>query len=211
MIVAIDGPAAAGKGTLARRIAEALGFAHLDTGALYRAVGLGVLRAGKNPANAHAALAVAESLDPAVLSDPVLREEKTGKAASIVSVHPQVRAALLKFQHNFARNPPNGAAGAVLEGRDIGTVVCPDAQVKLFIDADLEVRAERRLAELRGQGRSQTLGAVRAEMAARDERDRNRANSPLEAAPDAHLLDTTVLDIDGAFEAAMKVIGGGER
>ena len=211
MIVAIDGPAAAGKGTLARRIAEALGFAHLDTGALYRAVGLGVLRAGQDPADAHAALAVAEALDPAGLSDPVLREEETGKAASIVSVHPQVRAALLKFQHNFARNPPNGAAGAVLEGRDIGTVVCPDADVKLFIDADLEVRAERRLAELRAQDRSQTLGAVRAEMVARDERDRNRANSPLEAAPDAHLLDTTVLDIDGAFEAAMKVIGGAER
>jgi cytidylate kinase len=211
MIVAIDGPAAAGKGTLARRIAEALGFAHLDTGALYRAVGLGVLRAGQDPADAHAALAVAEALDPAGLSDPVLREEETGKAASIVSVHPQVRAALLKFQHNFARNPPNGAAGAVLEGRDIGTVVCPDADVKLFIDADLEVRAERRLAELRAQDPSQTLGAVRAEMAARDERDRNRANSPLEAASDAHLLDTTVLDIDGAFEAAMKIIGGAER
>lgn len=211
MIVAIDGPAAAGKGTLARRVAEALGFAHLDTGALYRAVGLGVLRAGQDPADAHAALAVAEALDPAGLSDPVLREEETGKAASIVSVHPQVRAALLKFQHNFARNPPNGAAGAVLEGRDIGTVVCPYADVKLFIDADLEVRAERRLAELRAQDRSQTLGAVRAEMAARDERDRNRANSPLEAASDAHLLDTTVLDIDGAFEAAMKVIGGAER
>jgi cytidylate kinase len=174
-------------------------------------VGLGVLRAGQDPADAHAALAVAEALDPAGLSDPVLREEETGKAASIVSVHPQVRAALLKFQHNFARNPPNGAAGAVLEGRDIGTVVCPDADVKLFINADLEVRAERRLAELRAQDRSQTLGAVRAEMAARDERDRNRANSPLEAAPDAHLLDTTVLDIDGAFEAAMKVIGGAER
>jgi cytidylate kinase len=211
MIVAIDGPAAAGKGTLARRVAEALGFAHLDTGALYRAVGLGVLRAGQDPADAHAALAVAEALDPAGLSDPVLREEETGKAASIVSVHPQVRAALLKFQHNFARNPPNGAAGAVLEGRDIGTVVCPYADVKLFIDADLEVRAERRLAELRAQDRSQTLGAVRAEMAARDERDRNRANSPLEAASDAHLLDTTVLDIDGAFEAAMKIIGGAER
>lgn len=211
MIVAIDGPAAAGKGTLARRIADALGFAHLDTGALYRAVGLAVLRAGQDPADANAALAIAVTLDPAGLSDPALREEETGKAASMVSVHPPVRAALLDFQRNFARNPPNGAAGAVVEGRDIGTVVCPDADVKLFIDADLEVRAKRRFAELGAQDPSLTLSAVRAEMAARDERDRNRADSPLEAAPDAHLLDTTDLDIDGAFDAAMKVIGGAEK
>jgi CMP/dCMP kinase len=211
VIIAIDGPAAAGKGTLARRIAGALGFAHLDTGGLYRAVGLGVLRAGQDPADAKAALAIATALDQADLSDPALREEETGKAASIVSVHPQVRAALLDFQRNFARNPPHKAGGAVVEGRDIGTVVCPDADVKLFIDADLEVRATRRFAELRAQDPSLTLNAVRAEMAARDERDRNRADSPLVAAPDAHLLDTTVLDIDGAFDAAMKLIGSAKK
>ncbi len=211
MIVAIDGPAAAGKGTLARRLADALGFAHLDTGALYRAVGLGVLRAGEDPADPEAALAVALALDPAGLSDPALREEETGKAASIVSAHPPVRAALLDFQRNFAHSPPQGAAGAVVEGRDIGTVVCPDADVKLFIDADLEVRAKRRLEELQRQDPTVDPDAVRAEMASRDERDRNRAESPLRPAQDAHLLDTTDLDIDGAFEAAMELIGGTER
>jgi cytidylate kinase len=211
MIVAIDGPAAAGKGTLARRIAEALGYAHLDTGALYRAVGLGVLRAGQDPADERAALGAALALDPAGLSDPALREEETGKAASIVSAHPPVRAALLEFQRNFARNPPNRAAGSVVEGRDIGTVVCPDADVKLFIDADLAVRARRRFTELVAQDPSLTLASISAEMASRDERDRNRADSPLKPAPDAHLLDTTDLDIDGAFEAAMKVIGSVQK
>jgi CMP/dCMP kinase len=211
MIVAIDGPAAAGKGTLARQIAEALGYAHLDTGALYRAVGLGVLRAGQDPADERAALGAALALDPAGLSDPALREEETGKAASIVSAHPPVRAALLEFQRNFARNPPNRAAGSVVEGRDIGTVVCPDADVKLFIDADLAVRARRRFTELVAQDPSLTLASISAEMASRDERDRNRADSPLKPAPDAHLLDTTDLDIDGAFEAAMKVIGSVQK
>ncbi len=211
MIIAIDGPAAAGKGTLARRIADALGYAHLDTGALYRAVGLAVRRAGNDPADADAALAAAKTLDPAGLSDPALREEETGKAASIVSAHPAVRAALLDFQRQFAQRPPQNAQGAVVEGRDIGTVVCPDADVKLFIDADLEVRAARRLAELRQNDPDHKLDDIRAEMAARDERDRNRADSPLRPASDAHLLDTTDLDIDGAFVAAMKVIGGLEE
>ncbi|MEK9945478.1 MAG: (d)CMP kinase [Alphaproteobacteria bacterium] len=211
MIIAIDGPAAAGKGTLARRIADALGYAHLDTGALYRAVGLAVRRAGNDPADADAALAAAKTLDPAGLSDPALREEETGKAASIVSAHPAVRAALLDFQRQFAQRPPQNAQGAVVEGRDIGTVVCPDADVKLFIDADLEVRAARRLAELRQNDPDLKLDDIRAEMAARDERDRNRADSPLRPASDAHLLDTTDLDIDGAFVAAMKVIGGLEE
>lgn len=211
MIIAIDGPAAAGKGTLARRIADALGYAHLDTGALYRAVGLAVRRAGNDPADADAALAAAKTLDPAGLSDPALREEETSKAASIVSAHPAVRAALLDFQRQFAQRPPQNAQGAVVEGRDIGTVVCPDADVKLFIDADLEVRAARRLAELRQNDPDLKLDDIRAEMAARDERDRNRADSPLRPASDAHLLDTTDLDIDGAFVAAMKVIGGLEE
>ena len=211
MIIAIDGPAAAGKGTLARRIADALGYAHLDTGALYRAVGLAVRRAGNDPADADAALAAAKTLDPAGLSDPALREEETGKAASIVSAHTAVRAALLDFQRQFAQRPPQNAQGAVVEGRDIGTVVCPDADVKLFIDADLEVRAARRLAELRQNDPDLKLDDIRAEMAARDERDRNRADSPLRPASDAHLLDTTDLDIDGAFVAAMKVIGGLEE
>jgi len=211
MIIAIDGPAAAGKGTLARRIADALGYAHLDTGALYRAVGLALRRAGGDPADADTALAAAKTLDPAGLTDPALREEETGKAASIVSAHPAVRAALLDFQRGFARCPPQHARGAVVEGRDIGTVVCPDADVKLFVDADLAVRAARRLAELQQKDPTLKLDDVRAEMAARDERDRNRADSPLRPAADAHLLDTTDLDIDGAFLAAMKVIGGLEE
>jgi len=156
-------------------------------------------------------LAAAKTLDPAGLSDPALREEETGKAASIVSAHPAVRAALLDFQRQFAQRPPQNAQGAVVEGRDIGTVVCPDADVKLFIDADLEVRAARRLAELRQNDPDLKLDDIRAEMAARDERDRNRADSPLRPASDAHLLDTTDLDIDGAFVAAMKVIGGLEE
>ncbi|MDA0367989.1 MAG: (d)CMP kinase [Proteobacteria bacterium] len=208
MIVAIDGPAAAGKGTLARRIALALGFVHLDTGALYRAVGLRVLRNGMDPSDAAAAHRAALALNPADLSDPALREERTATAASVVSAHSAVRAALLDFQRNFAENPPGGVPGAVIEGRDIGTVVCPNADIKLFIDADLSIRARRRHEELRSNGISVELAEVRAEMAARDDRDRNRADSPLRPAPDAHLLDTTDLDIDGVFAAAMKAIGG---
>ncbi|MEQ8246596.1 MAG: (d)CMP kinase [Alphaproteobacteria bacterium] len=207
MIVAIDGPAAAGKGTLARKIAGALGFAHLDTGALYRAVGLRVLRAGQDPSDPEAALRAARALDPSELSDPALRDEATGSAASMVSAYPAVRAALLDFQRNFAKTPPNGAPGAVIEGRDIGTVICPDADIKLFIDAALAVRAQRRHGELTGKGSGIALAEVQAEMAARDARDRERADSPLRPAPDAHLLDTTDLDIDGVFAAAMRLIG----
>ncbi len=207
MIVAIDGPAAAGKGTLARKIAGALGFAHLDTGALYRAVGLRVLRAGQDPNDPNAALGAAMALDSSDLSDPALRDEATGTAASLVSAYPAVRAALLEFQRNFAKTPPNLAPGAVIEGRDIGTVICPDADIKFFIDAALAVRAHRRHAELTAKGSQIDRNEVRAEMAARDARDRNRADSPLRPAPDAHLLDTTDLDIDGVFAAAMQLIG----
>ncbi len=206
MIVAIDGPAAAGKGTLARKLAAELGFAHLDTGALYRAVALRVLRAGHDPHDPAKAYDAAMTITPDDLGDPELREEATGRVASIVSAHPQVRQALLDFQRNFAAHPPKGAAGAVVEGRDIGTVVCPDAEVKIFIDAALETRAKRRFEELRGGGKATDLEAVREEMASRDARDRNRADSPLRPAPDAHLLDTTDLDIDGAFAAALELV-----
>lgn len=211
MIVAIDGPAAAGKGTLARKLAAALGFAHLDTGALYRAVALRMLRAGTDPNDATAAEAAAKALDAGELGDPALRDEATGQAASVVSAHPGVRRALLDFQRRFAAVPPDGAKGAVVEGRDIGTVVCPDAEVKLFVDAALDTRAQRRYAELKAQNQSADFAEVRAEMAERDDRDRNRADSPLRPASDAHLLETTDLDIDGAFAAALALIRGATK
>lgn len=211
MIVAIDGPAAAGKGTLARKLAAALGFAHLDTGALYRAVALRMLRSGDDPDDARAAEAAAEALGAQELRDPALRDETTGRAASIVSAHPGVRRALLDFQRRFAAQPPEGAKGAVVEGRDIGTVVCPEAEVKIFVDAALDTRAQRRFAELQAQGQPAELAEVRAEMAERDDRDRNRADSPLRPAPDAHLLETTDLDIDGAFVAALALIRGATK
>lgn len=215
MIIAIDGPAASGKGTVARRLAEHLNFAYLDTGSLYRAVALSVIRAGEDPGDAAVAARHARALDPNLTEDPAIRTAESGAAASKVAAVPKVRAALLAFQRDFAARPPNGpngpVSGAVLDGRDIGTVVCPDADVKLFVDADLAVRAARRLAELQQKDPTLKLDDVRAEMAARDERDRNRADSPLRPAADAHLLDTTDLDIDGAFLAAMKVIGGLEE
>ena len=209
MIIAIDGPAAAGKGTLARRIADALGYAHLDTGALYRAVGLAVRRAGNDPADADAALAAAKTLDPAGLSDPALREEETGKAASIVSAHPAVRAALLDFQRQFAQRPPQNAQGAVVEGRDIGTVVCPEAERKIFVTADVEIRATRRFKELLGRGEGAIYARVLADLRERDERDGSRADAPLRRAEDAMLLDTTHLDPDQAFESARALVETG--
>jgi len=205
MIVAIDGPAAAGKGTLSRRLADALGFAHLDTGALYRAVALRLLRDNEDPHDPAAAERAARNLNPTDLSDPALREERTGQTASVVSAHPPVREALLDFQRQFAKSPPHGAKGAVIEGRDIGTVVCPGAEVKIFIEAALETRAQRRFDELRAAGQAVELAAVQAEMAARDAQDRNREVSPLVPADDAHLLETTDLDIDGAFAAALNI------
>ncbi|HJN03697.1 MAG TPA: d(CMP) kinase [Alphaproteobacteria bacterium] len=200
MIVAIDGPAASGKGTLARRLAKALGFAYLDTGALYRAVALRVRDSATDPDDEAAVAALAQ--DPGNPSDPRLRDDATAEIASRISALPTVRAALLEYQRAFAANPPGGPPGAVLEGRDIGTVVCPDAERKIFLTAQTEERARRRHAELIALGESVTEDQVLADIRDRDRRDRDRSVSPLKPAPGAYLLDTTNLDIDSAFKAA---------
>jgi len=206
LIIAVDGPAAAGKGTLSRRLAEEYGLAHLDTGALYRATARDVIGAGVDPTDGAAAAAIASKLDPASLGDPALRTEAVGKVASVVSAHPAVRAALLDYQRNFAYHPAEGFAGAVLDGRDIGTVVCPQATVKLFVTASLEARSARRLRELEAAGGPVDAAAVLADMQARDERDSQRSASPLKPAADAVVLDTSGLDAAEAFEAASAIV-----
>lgn len=198
MIIAVDGPAAAGKGTIARALARHFGFHFLDTGALYRMVGLAAIRAAGEPITPEAAIAAAKTLDPASFLDSELRTEKVGAAASIVAVIPEVRAALLEFQRSFARRSP----GAVLDGRDIGTVVCPDAHAKLFVTASAEVRARRRQVELGADD----YEAVLADIRARDARDSQRATAPLVAAPDAVTLDTSEMDIAAAVAAAIAVV-----
>ncbi len=211
MIIAIDGPAAAGKGTLARRLADHFGLALLDTGLLYRAVGMNLVRNGHNPDDAESAEAVAKGLKPEDLEAGDLRDEAAADAASRVSAIPGVRKALLVFQRKFAENPPGRAKGAVLDGRDIGTVVCPSADVKLFVTASVEVRAERRFKELRERGLDAIHGRVLADMKERDARDQDRAVSPLEPAEDAYLLDTSDWDADQAFAAALDFINSGNR
>lgn len=206
LIIAIDGPAASGKGTLARRLAAYLGFAHLDTGGLYRAVGLMLMEEGTAPSDAEAAIRAARNLDLRLLEDPRLRGPSAGEAASQVAAVPEVRAALLHFQRQFAAR--SGANGAILDGRDIGTVICPDATVKLYVTASPEARARRRFLELRQRGEISSEEEVLAEIKARDRRDETREAAPLRPAADAYLLDTTNLDIDGAFNLALKVISG---
>ncbi|MEQ8229246.1 MAG: (d)CMP kinase [Rhodospirillales bacterium] len=206
MIIAIDGPAAAGKGTLARRIADRLNLAYLDTGLLYRATGKRVLEAGADPEDAEAAEAQARALEPRDLERPDLRTETVGQAASKVSAVPGVRAALLDFQRTFAATPPEGFKGAVLDGRDIGTVVCPDADVKLFVTASDEVRAARRHKELQEKDPDVIYARVLEEMRERDARDRSRAVAPLEPAEDAILLDTSDQNADEVFEKALDII-----
>ena len=201
MIVAIDGPAAAGKGTLARRVAAELGLPYLDTGLLYRAVGRRVLDAGADPADPAAAEAQARGLDPADLRRADLRGPEADHAASLVASVPGVRAALLAFQRGYAAR-----GGAVLDGRDIGTVIFPEAEVKLFVTASLQARAERRWKELQARGGGATLRAVTEEMRARDALDQARAAAPLRPADGATLLDTTALTPDQAFAAAMTVV-----
>lgn len=203
MIVAVDGPAASGKGTLARRLAGHFGYAYLDTGLLYRAVGLAVLRAGGDPADAVAAGRAARALDPAALDDPALRGDAAGNAASKVAAVAAVRAALLDFQRGFAARPPGGAPGAVLDGRDIGTVVCPEAPVKLFVTAAVETRAARRHKELLERGMDASYAQVLADLKERDARDGGRAVAPMRPAADALVLDTTGMDPDAAFAAAL--------
>ena len=209
-IIAVDGPAASGKGTLARRLAAYFDFAYLDTGALYRAVALSVILAGGNLENESDAVAAAESLDMARLEDSDfvtrLRTAETGLAASIVAAMPRVRAAILAAQRQFATQPPDGKKGAILDGRDIGTIVCPDAAAKLFITARAEIRAERRFAELRVNDGSLNLETVLADIHARDARDEGRAAAPMKQADDAPLLDTSDLSIEEAFVAALALV-----
>ena len=201
MIVAVDGPTASGKGTIARALAAHFGLPHLDTGLLYRAVGRQVALNGgdpDDPADAAAACAFPESL----LADPVLRTEDTGGLASRISVHPGVRAALLERQRAFAAQP----GGAVLDGRDIGTVIVPHADVKLFVTASVAARARRRYLEMRERGQDVTLAAIEADLAERDARDRNRVAAPLVAAGDAAILDTSELDREAAITEAIAAV-----
>lgn len=202
MIVAVDGPAASGKGTLARRLAQELGYSYLDTGKLYRAVGLAVVRAGKDPSDARSAKECARKLDMAMLDDPVLGSDEAAQAASKVAAIPSVREALLDFQREFAERQP----GAVLDGRDIGTVVCPDADVKLFVTASDEIRAQRRHKELLDMGNASIYARVLQDLKERDARDSERSVAPLKPAEDALVLDTTRLDAEAAFAAAMELI-----
>jgi cytidylate kinase len=196
----VDGPAAAGKGTLARRLAGALGLPHLDTGLLYRAVGRRVLDTGADPSDPDAALLAARALQPADLERRDLRGPEADAASSAVAAIPEVRSALLEFQRSFAAEE-----GAVLDGRDIGTVVFPDAALKLFVTASPEARARRRWLELRSRGEPVELPQVVQEMLVRDARDASRAAAPLRAATDAVTLDTTAMDAEAAFQAALKI------
>ena len=200
IVIAIDGTAASGKGTLAKKLAAHFGFAHLDTGSLYRAVGVKWKAEGGNPAG------IAAGLTPFDLSRPDLRSREAGEWASKVAAMDDVRAALLDFQRNFAKNPPENAPGAVLDGRDIGTVICPDAPAKLFVTASLPVRAARRAAELEAQGKAVSLEEITEDLKKRDERDQNRSAAPLSQAKDADLLDTSNLDIEAAFAAALALV-----
>ncbi len=205
-VIAVDGPTASGKGTLARCIAAALDFAHLDTGTLYRAVAAKLLEAGESPDDADAATRAAEALVAEDLDRADLRQESVSQAASRVARLSPVRAALLEFQRRFAHRPPGGKGGAVLDGRDIGTVVCPDAEVKLFITASAEVRAMRRHRELLDRGEGSIYARVLQDLEERDARDSGRAVAPLKAAPDAVVIDTSEMDIDTAVEAAMAAV-----
>jgi cytidylate kinase len=202
LLIAIDGPAASGKGTLAKRLAGHYGLPHLDTGLLYRAVALALLDAGRSLDDHAAAAQAARTLDAERLDDPRLRERAMGEAASRVSAVPEVRAGLLAWQRRFATDPQ----GAVLDGRDIGTVVCPDAGVKLFITASSEERARRRHLELAGRGETADFAVILADIEARDARDASRAAAPLRMADDAIRLDTTDLDANAAFDEARAIV-----
>ena len=202
MIIAIDGPAASGKGTLGKRLAAHFGLRHLDTGLIYRAVAQKVLEAGEPLNDVGCAGRAARLLDPSAFDEKVLKSHAVGEAASVVSAIPEVRAALLDFQREFGRKPP----GAVLDGRDIGTVIFPDAEVKIFVTAAPEARARRRTLELQAAGVPVKEAEVLADILRRDERDTARSAAPLKRAEDAHLLDTTYLDIDAAFRAAIDIV-----
>jgi len=202
MIIAIDGPAASGKGTLGKHLAAHFGLHHLDTGLLYRAVAKALLDQGAPLTDRARASAAASALDPARFDEAALKSHAVGEAASIVSTIPEVRAALIDYQRAFATRPP----GAVLDGRDIGTVIAPEADVKIFVTASPQERARRRVRELTAQGIAADEEEILADIEKRDERDRSRAVAPLASAPDAHLLDTTHLDIDAAVRAAIDIV-----
>lgn len=206
MIIAVDGPAAAGKGTLARALATRFGYAYLDTGALYRGVAHAVLRSGAQASDAAAALLAAETLNPDQIDLEAIRTPEVSEAASLVAAMPPVRAAIFTFQRRFASHPPGGQAGAVLDGRDIGTVVCPQADVKLYVTASPQVRAHRRWLELKGSASGPSETQVLEDVLARDARDTDRKTSPMRPAADAHLLDTSDLSIEAAFDVAVALI-----
>ena len=202
MIIAIDGPAASGKGTIGKRLAAHYGLRHLDTGLLYRAGAKAVLDSGAKPDDTQAAIAAAKALDPSRFDEAALKSAAVGEAASYVSAIPEVRAALVAYQRDFAATAP----GAVLDGRDIGTVICPNADVKIFVTAAPEVRAKRRAMEYRAAGKDGDEATVLADIRKRDERDSSRSASPLKQADDAHLLDTTNLNVEAAVAAAIGIV-----
>jgi cytidylate kinase len=206
IVIAVDGTAASGKGTLAKKLAAHFGFAHLDSGALYRLAALSVLETGGDPKNEADALRGAQTIDFNRAGDPKIRTDIVGQAASYVAAIPAVRTALFEFQQNFLTNPPGGSPGAVMDGRDIGTVICPGATAKLYVDAQLETRARRRWQELKTMGIRRAEQDVVAELGARDQADKTRPVSPLKQAEDADLLDTSDLGIDAAFAAALALV-----
>lgn len=206
VVIAVDGPAASGKGTLGRRLAARFGYAYLDTGLLYRAVAWKVLSAGGDPGEADRAQAAARAIGADDLAPAALREDRVANAAGVVAANPAVREALVAYQRGFAARPPDAAPGAVIDGRDIGTVICPDADHKIFVDADLKVRARRRLKELQERGVDSIYSRVLRDMKERDDRDRNRPVAPLVPAEDAFVLDTTSLDADAALALAIGFI-----
>ncbi|MBA5777000.1 (d)CMP kinase [Stappia sp. F7233] len=207
MIIAIDGPAASGKGTLARRLAAHFGYSHLDTGLTYRAVAAALLARGLPLGDEEIAIAVARNLDLARLDRDMLSSHEIGEAASRIAVLQGLRDELVALQRNFARHEP----GAVLDGRDIGTVVCPQAPVKLYVTAKPEVRARRRTDELLSKGKDADYGEILADLKRRDQRDSNRSVAPLKPAEDAHLLDTSEMDIETAFRAAVDIVDKVQR
>ena len=206
IVIAVDGTAASGKGTLAKRLARHFNFAHMDSGALYRLTALAVLEAHGDPSNEADAVKGARTIDLTRAGDPAIRTDVVGRASSQVAAIPSVRRALLDFQKSFLAHPPGNSLGAVMDGRDIGTVIAPDAAAKLFVDARPDVRARRRWLELQGLGIDRNEVELLAEIVARDYADRTRAVSPLMQAPDASLLDTSTLSIDAAFKVALALV-----
>jgi cytidylate kinase len=206
IVIAVDGTAASGKGTLAKRLAAHFHFAHLDSGALYRLTALAVLQANGDPKNEADAMRGAQSIDLTMAGDPAIRTDKVGQAASLVAALPAVRRALFDFQRGFLDRPPGGSPGAVMDGRDIGTVICPEATAKLYVDALPELRAHRRWLELKAMGILRDEAGLLAELNARDAADKSRPISPLKLAPDAALLDTSDLSIDAAFARALDLV-----